>query len=192
MLLIRTDSREIIYPQIKTRVHRMNWIWYGDALNFVITSFIWVNFYCPNINTTICHINRILLPKLIVYGVTLVSVYFLTGEKSSCYHSCRLSKCNLIYFPSGRTYMKETVKNMMNRRRQEEHKDETLFLDSILDCDLMDEEEVTADAHLLSVFEGFLPKRPFSPQNPKSEVIIPKTTLRECNKVLSVLYCRRM
>ena len=88
--------------------------------------------------------------------------------------------------------MKETVKNMMNRRRQEEHKDETLFLDSILDCDLMDEEEVTADAHLLSVFESFLPKRPFSPQNPKSEVIIPKMTLRECNKVLSVLYCRRM
>lgn len=88
--------------------------------------------------------------------------------------------------------MKEMVKNMMNRRRQEEHKDETLFLDSILDCDLMDEEEVTADAHLLSVFEGFLPKRPFSPQNPKSEVIIPKMTLRECNKVLSVLYCRRM
>ena len=42
--------------------------------------------------------------------------------------------------------MKEMVKNMMNRRRQEEHKDETLFLDSILDCDLMDEEEVTAEA----------------------------------------------
>lgn len=95
-------------------------------------------------------------------------------------------------FQQGRTYMKEMVKNMMNRRRHEEHKDETLFLDSILDCDLMDEEEVTADAHLLSVFDGFLPKRPFSPQNPKSEVIIPKTTLRECNKVLNVLYCRRM
>ena len=61
--------------------------------------------------------------------------------------------------------MKETVKNMMNRRRQEEHKDETLFLDSILDCDLMNEEEVTAEAHLLSVFEDFLPKWPFSPQN---------------------------
>ena len=88
--------------------------------------------------------------------------------------------------------MKETVKNMMNRRRQEEHKDETLFLDSILDCDLMDEEEVTAEAHLLSVFEDFFPKWPFSPQNPKSEVIVPKTKLRECNKVLSVLYCRRM
>ena len=83
--------------------------------------------------------------------------------------------------------MKEMVKHMMNRRRQEEHKDETLFLDSILDCDLMDEEEVTAEAHLLSVFEGFLPKRPFSPQNPKSEVIVPNTTLKECNKVLSVL-----
>lgn len=88
--------------------------------------------------------------------------------------------------------MKEMVKNMMNRRRQEEHKDETLFLDSILDCDLMDEEEVTAEAHLLSVFEGFLPKRPFLPQNPKFEVIVSKSTLRECNKFLSVLYCRRM
>ena len=47
---------------------------------------------------TICHINRFLLPKLIVYGVTLVSVYFLTGEKSSCYHSCRLSKFNFDLF----------------------------------------------------------------------------------------------
>lgn len=55
LLLIRTDSREIIYPQIRTRVHRMNWIWYGDALNLVIISFIWLNFYCPNINTTICY-----------------------------------------------------------------------------------------------------------------------------------------
>ena len=68
--------------------------------------------------------------------------------------------------------MKEMVKNMMNRRRQEEHNDETLFLDSILDCDLMDEEEVTAEAHLLSVFEGFVPKRSFSSQNPKSKVIV--------------------
>lgn len=50
------------------------------------------NFYRPNINTSICHISKVLLPKLIVYGVTLVSVYFLTGEKSSCHHSCRLSK----------------------------------------------------------------------------------------------------
>ena len=88
--------------------------------------------------------------------------------------------------------MKEMVKNMMNRRRQEEHKDETLFLDSILDCDLMDEEEVTAEAHLLSVFEDFLPKWPFSPQNPKSKVIVPKTTSKECNKLLGVLCFRRM
>ena len=56
----------------------------------------------------------------------------------------------------------------------------------------MNEEEVTAEAHLLSVFEDFLPKWPFSPQNPKSKVIVPKTTLRECNKLLSALYCRRM
>lgn len=33
-----------------------------------------------------------------VYGVTLVSVYFLTGEKISCYHSCRLSKFNFDLF----------------------------------------------------------------------------------------------
>ena len=51
--------------------------------------------------------------------------------------------------------MKEMVKDMMNRRRHEEHKDETLFLDSILDCDLMDQEEVTAEAHLLSVLKAF-------------------------------------
>lgn len=57
--------------------------------------------------------------------------------------------------------MKEMVKNVMNRRRQEERKDETLFLDSILDGDLMDEEEVTAEAHLLSVFEGFFAKKAF-------------------------------
>ena len=80
----------------------------------------------------------------------------------------------------------------MNRRRQEEHKDETLFLDSILDCDLMDQEEVTAEAHLLSVFEGFLPKWPFSPQNPRSKVIVPKTTLRECNKLQGFLCFKRM
>ena len=119
-------------------------------------------------------------------------VYFLTGEKALVTTVADLSNFILIYFPSERTYMKETVKNMMNRRRQEEHKVETLFLDSILDCDLMNEEEVTAEAHLLSVFEDFLPKWPFSPQNPKSKVIVPKTTLRECNKLLSALYCRRM
>ena len=118
--------------------------------------------------------------------------YFLTGEKAVVTTVADLSNFILIYFPSGRTYMKEMVKNMMNRRRQEEHKDETLFLDSILDCDLMNEEEVTAEAHLLSVFEDFLPKWLFSPQNPKSKAIVPKTTLRECNKLLSALYCRRM
>ena len=79
--------------------------------------------------------------------------------------------------------MKEMFKNMMNRRTQGEHKDETLFLDSILDRDLMDQEEITAEAHLLSVFEDFLPKWPFSPQNPRSKVSVPKTILRECNKL---------
>ena len=65
--------------------------------------------------------------------------------------------------------MKETVKNMMNRRRQEEHKDETLFLDSILDCDLMDEEEVTAEAHLCLFLKAFCQKGLFrlKIQNPK-------------------------
>ena len=82
-------------------------------------------------------------------------VYFLTGEKALVTTVADLSNFILIYFPSGRTYMKETVKNMMNRRRQEEHKDETLFLDSILDCDLMNEEEVTAEAHLLSAKMAF-------------------------------------
>lgn len=57
-------------------------------------------------------------------------------------------------FQQGRTYMKETVKNMMNRRRQEEHKDETLFLDSILDCDLMDEEEMN-DTVITFLVGGF-------------------------------------
>ena len=39
-------------------------------------------------------------------------------------------------------YMKEVVKNLLNKRKQEENKEEKLFIDSILDCDLMDEEEV--------------------------------------------------
>ena len=38
--------------------------------------------------------------------------------------------------------MKEVVKNLLNKRKQEENKEEKLFIDSILDCDLMDEEEV--------------------------------------------------
>ena len=39
--------------------------------------------------------------------------------------------------------MKEVVKNMLNKRKLlEENKEERLFIDSILDCDLMDEEEV--------------------------------------------------
>ena len=110
-------------------------------------------------------------------------VYFLTGEKALVTTVADLSNFILIYFPSGRTYVKGMFKNMMNRRRQEEHRDETLFLDSILDRDLMDQEEITAEAHLLSVFEDFLPKWPFSPQNPRSKVIVPKTILRECNKL---------
>ena len=167
----------------------MNWIWYRDAQNLVITSFMWLHFYHPNINTTICHINSVLLPGFycvnlwcIVWCNSNVCLLF-KGWKKLDTTVADLSNFILIYFPSGRTYMKEMVKNMMNRRRQEEHKDETLFLDSILDCDLMDQEEVTAEAHLLSVFEGFLPKWPFSPQNPRSKVIVPKTTLRECNKL---------
>lgn len=103
----------------------------------------------------------VLLRKLMVYGVTLMSVYTLTVEKALVSTVADYSNFILIYFPSGRTYMKEMVKNMMNRRRQEEHKDETLFLYSILDCDLMDEVEVTAEAHLLSVFEGLFAKMTF-------------------------------
>ena len=38
--------------------------------------------------------------------------------------------------------MKDTVKNLLNKRKQETDKGEVLFIDSILDCDLMDEEEV--------------------------------------------------
>ena len=38
--------------------------------------------------------------------------------------------------------MKDMVKNLLNRRKQENSKEEMLFIDSILDCDLMDEEEV--------------------------------------------------
>lgn len=38
--------------------------------------------------------------------------------------------------------MKDTVKNLLNKRKQENNKEEKLFIDSILDCDLMDEEEV--------------------------------------------------
>ena len=48
-----------------------------------------------------------------------------------------------VIFPlSARTYIKNVIKNMMNRRKQDENKEEMLFIDSILDCDLMDEEEV--------------------------------------------------
>jgi len=47
------------------------------------------------------------------------------------------------YFSLGRHYMKEVVKNLLSKRKQEENKEEKLFIDSILDCDLMDEEEVT-------------------------------------------------
>lgn len=39
--------------------------------------------------------------------------------------------------------MKDTVKSLFNKRKQEKNKEEMLFIDSILDCDLMDEEEVT-------------------------------------------------
>lgn len=39
--------------------------------------------------------------------------------------------------------MKDTVKSLLNKRKQEKNKEEMLFIDSILDCDLMDEEEVT-------------------------------------------------
>ena len=66
--------------------------------------------------------------------------------------------------------MKEMVKNMMNRRRQEEHNDETLFLDSILDCDLMDEEEVIiAKAHIFLFLKAFCQNGLFrlKIQNPK-------------------------
>lgn len=44
---------------------------------------------------------------------------------------------------SAKTYMKDTVKSLLNKRKQEKNKEEMLFIDSILDCDLMDEEEVT-------------------------------------------------
>lgn len=43
---------------------------------------------------------------------------------------------------AAKTYMKDTVKNLLNKRKQENNKEEKLFIDSILDCDLMDEEEV--------------------------------------------------
>ena len=39
--------------------------------------------------------------------------------------------------------MKDTVKNLLNKRKQENNKEEKLFIDSILDCNLMDEEEVS-------------------------------------------------
>ena len=38
--------------------------------------------------------------------------------------------------------MKDTVKSLLNKRKQEKNKEEVLFIDSILDCDMMDEEEV--------------------------------------------------
>lgn len=38
--------------------------------------------------------------------------------------------------------MKDVVKNLLIKRKQEENKEEMLFIDSILNCDLMDEEEV--------------------------------------------------
>jgi len=38
--------------------------------------------------------------------------------------------------------MKDTVKSLLNKRKQQKSKEEMLFIDSILDCDLMDEEEV--------------------------------------------------
>ena len=38
--------------------------------------------------------------------------------------------------------MKDTVKSLLNKRKQEKNKEEMLFIDSILDCDSMDEEEV--------------------------------------------------
>ena len=65
--------------------------------------------------------------------------------------------------------MKEMVKNMMNRRRHEEHNCETLFLDSILDCDLIDEEEVTAKAHICLFLKAFCQNGLFrlKIQNPK-------------------------
>ena len=34
------------------------------------------------------------------------------------------------------------VKDIIKRRQQDDEKDEKLFIDSILDCDFMDEEEV--------------------------------------------------
>lgn len=42
-----------------------------------------------------------------------------------------------------KTYMKDTVKKLLNKRKQQKSKEEVLFIDSILDCDLMDEEEVS-------------------------------------------------
>ena len=39
--------------------------------------------------------------------------------------------------------MKDTVKCLLSKRKQEKNKEEMLFIDSILDCDMMDEEEVT-------------------------------------------------
>ena len=76
------------------------------------------------------------------------------------------------------------VKNMTNRRRQEEHKDETLFLDSILDCDLMDEEEVTAEAHLLSVFEGFSAKMTFFASKSKLWSDCPNNNIKRMQQTL--------
>ena len=38
--------------------------------------------------------------------------------------------------------MRSLVKDFIKKRRQDEEKAEKLFIDSILDCDFMDEEEV--------------------------------------------------
>ncbi|KAL9966277.1 hypothetical protein ACROYT_G024326 [Oculina patagonica] len=46
-------------------------------------------------------------------------------------------------FQEAKTYMKDTVKSLLNKRKQEKNKEEMLFIDSILDCDFMDEEEMS-------------------------------------------------
>ena len=52
------------------------------------------------------------------------------------------SKENVSFFFSARTGLHGLVRDLIKRRRQDDDKAEKLFIDSILDCDFMDEEEV--------------------------------------------------
>jgi len=52
------------------------------------------------------------------------------------------SEQNVLFFVLARTGLHGLVKDLIKRRQQDDDKAEKLFIDSILDCDFMDEEEV--------------------------------------------------